>query len=122
ATTANYEIAGADGFCKKPITDPRKAGEVWVDDAGILPFASASCTLGAYADFKAKGKKINVAYVFDTIRRIKLFADQAFYAVGDGELAPFLLKKDAEAYAAKINGKVLGFDDAVKSAVGGGKT
>ena len=39
-----------------------------------------------------------------------------------GEIAPFLLKKDAEAYAAKINGKVLGFDDAVKAAVGGGKT
>ena len=84
--------------------------------------ASAACTLGAYADFKAKGKKINVAYVFDTTRGIKLFADQAFFAVGNGEVAPFLLKKDAEAYAAKISGKVLGFDDAVKAAVSGGKT
>ena len=34
-----------------------------------------------------------------------------------GEIAPFLLKKDAEAYAAKIRGKVLGFDEAVKTAV-----
>ena len=41
---------------------------------------------------------------------------------GNGEVAPFLLKKDAEAYAAKISGKVLGFDDAVKAAVSGGKT
>jgi NitT/TauT family transport system substrate-binding protein len=122
ASTRNYEITGEDSFCKKPITDPRKAGEVWVDDAGILPFASAACTLGAYADYKAKGKKINVAYVFDTPRGIKLFADQAFFAVGNGEVAPFLLKKDAEAHAAKINGKVLGFEDAVKAAVGGGKT
>ena len=96
--------------------------EVWVDEAGIMPFSSASCTLGAYADYKAKGKKINVAYVFDTTRGIKLFADQAFFAVGNGEVAPFLLKKDAEAYAAKINGKVLGFDEAVKTAVGGDKT
>jgi NitT/TauT family transport system substrate-binding protein len=87
-----------------------------------MPFSSANCTLGAYADYKAKGKKINVAYVFDTTRGIKLFADQAFFAVGNGELAPFLLKKDAEAYAAKISGKVLGFEDAVKAAVGGGKT
>jgi len=122
ASTKNYEISGQDSFCKKPITDPRKAGEVWVDGADILPFANAACTLSAYADFKAKGKKIDVAYVFDTIRGIKLFADQAFYAVGDGEVAPFLLKKDAETYAAKIGGKVLGFDDAVKSAVSGGKT
>ena len=122
AGTKNYEISGEDKFCKKPITDPHKSGEVWVDDEGILPFASAACTLGAYADFKAKGKKINVAYLFDTSRGIKLFADQAFFAVAGSDIAPFLLKKDAEAYAAKINGKVLGFDDAVKAAVGGGKT
>ena len=122
ASTKNYEIAGEDAFCKKPIGDPRKAGEVWVEEGGILPFASAVCTLGAYADFKAKGTKINVAYVFDTSRGIKLFADQAFFAVGGGEIAPFLLRKDAEAYAAKIDGKVLGFEDAVKAAVGGGKT
>lgn len=122
ASASNYEISGEDSFCKKPIADPRKAGEVWIDEAGIMPFSSASCTLAAYADYKAKGKKINVAYVFDTTRGIKLFADQAFFAVGNGEVAPFLLKKDAEAYAAKTSGKVLGFDDAVKAAVGGGKT
>ena len=51
ASTKNYEISGEDKFCKKPITDPHKSGEVWVDDEGILPFASAACTLGAYADF-----------------------------------------------------------------------
>jgi NitT/TauT family transport system substrate-binding protein len=122
ASTQNYEISGEDTFCKKPITDPRKSGEVWVDEAGILPFSSAMCTLSAYADFKAKGKKVNVTYVFDTARGIKLFADQAFFAVGGGEIAPFLLKKDAEAYAAKNSGKVLGFEDAVKSAISGGKT
>jgi NitT/TauT family transport system substrate-binding protein len=122
ASTKNYEVAGKDKFCKKPITDPRKAGEVWVDDEGILPFSSTACTLGAYADFKTKGKKIDVTYVFDTARGIKLFADQAFFAINSSEIAPFLLKKDAEAYAAEKNGKVLGFDDAVKAAVGGGKT
>ena len=122
ASTKNYEISGEDKFCKKPITEPHKSGEVWVDDEGILPFSSAACTLGAYADFKARGKKIDVTYVFDTSRGIKLFADQAFFAVAGSDIAPFLLKKDAEAYAAKINGKVLGFDDAVKAAVGGGKT
>jgi NitT/TauT family transport system substrate-binding protein len=122
ASAKNYEISGEDKFCKKPIADPHKSGEVWVDDEGILPFASAMCTLGAYADYKAKGKKINVTYVFDTSRGIKLFADQAFYATGGGEIAPFLLKKDAEAHAARNDGKVLGFEDAVKSAVNGGKT
>lgn len=122
ASTANYEISGEDKFCNKPITEPRKAGEVWIDGEGITAFSSAACTLGAYADYKTKGKKINVAYVFDTARGIKLFADQAFFAAANGEIAPFLLKKDAEAHAAKIGGKVMGLDDAVKLAVAGGKT
>jgi len=98
------------------------AGEVWVDGEGIMPFSSPSCTLGAYAQYKASGKKINMAYVFDTARGIKLFADQAFYAVGadKGDIAPFLLKKDAEAFASKSGGKVMGFDEALKIAVSGG--
>jgi NitT/TauT family transport system substrate-binding protein len=120
--TTNYEITGTDTFCNKPIGDPRKAGEVWIDGEGIVPFSSTACTLGAYAQIKAKGKKINVAYVFDATRGIKLFADQAYFAVAADktEIAPFLLKKDAEAYAAKMGGKVLGFDDALKSIVSGG--
>ena len=62
-----------------------------------------------------------MAYVFDTARGIKLFADQAFFAVGGkNEIAPFLLKKDAEAHAAKIGGKVVNFTDALKSAMSGG--
>ena len=61
-----------------------------------------------------------MAYVFDTERGIKLFADQAYFAVAKNEIAPFLLKKDAEAYAAKTGGKVMSFDDAMKSAVSGG--
>jgi NitT/TauT family transport system substrate-binding protein len=122
AAMANYEVKGEDAFCKKPITEPRKSGEIWIEGEGILPFSSTACTLGAFADFKAKGKKINVAYVYDTARGIKLFADQAFYAVASekSEAAPFLLKKDAEAYAAKINGKVVGFTDALKSVMNGG--
>ena len=71
-STANYEVKGEDKFCKKPVTEPRKAGEIWVDGEGIQPFSSSACTLGAYAEIKAKGKKINIAYVYDTARGIKL--------------------------------------------------
>ncbi|MEE7456050.1 ABC transporter substrate-binding protein [Methylorubrum populi] len=120
ASTANYEVSGVDGFCKKPIADPRKAGEVWVKEGDILSYSSAACTLGAVSDLKAKGKEINVAYVFDTSRGIKLFAREAFYVVGGGEIAPYLLKRDAEAAAAKSGAKVLPFDEAIKAAVTGG--
>jgi NitT/TauT family transport system substrate-binding protein len=118
----NYEVKGDDKFCNKPIAEPRKAGEIWVGDEGIQAFSSAACTLAAYADLKTKGKKINVAYVYDTARGIKLFADQAFFTIsGDkNAIAPFLLKKDAEAHAAKIGGKVVNFTDALKSVVSGG--
>ena len=60
--------------------------------------------------------------VFDTTRGIKLFADQAYYAIGSDKtgIAPFLLKKDAEEYAAKNGSRVLSFDDALKAAVSGG--
>jgi NitT/TauT family transport system substrate-binding protein len=119
---ANYEITGQDKFCNKPIAEPRKAGEIWLGDEGIQAFSSPACTLAAYADLKAKGKKINVAYVYDTARGIKLFADQAFFTVANDKsaIAPFLLKKDAEAHAAKIGGKVVTFSDALKSVVSGG--
>jgi len=118
----NYEVAGTDEFCRKPIAEPRKAGEIWVAGERISAYASAACTLAAYGDLKRKGKKINVTYLFDSARGIKLFADQAFFAVsGEGDKAaiePFLLKKDAEAAAKKSGGKVVGFPEAVK-AVGG---
>lgn len=119
ASTDNYEVKGEDSFCKKPIADPRKAGEIWVKDGDILPFSSASCTLGALQDFKTKGTAINVAYVFDAVRGIKLFADKAFYVADKKELAPFMLKQDAEAYAAKSGGKVVSFDEAVSAAAKG---
>ena len=119
AATDNYEVKGQDPFCKKPITEPRKAGEIWVKDGDITPYASASCALAALRDLKARGAAVNVAYVFDTARGIKLFADKAFYVTGAAELAPFMLKQDAEAYAATSGGKVVPFEEALASATAG---
>lgn len=117
---ANYEISGDDTFCKVKIAEPRKAGEIWIEGEGIKPYSSAACTLGALAELNAGGKKINMTYLFDTARGIKLFATDAFYAVstknGKTEILPFMLKADAEAAAAKGGGKVLPFADALKAA------
>ncbi len=120
--TSNYEVSGQDRFCNKPIGDPRKAGEIWIDGEGVAPYSSTACTLGAYASLAAKGKKLDVAYVFDTTRGIKLFADQAFYATGGSKdiIAPFLLKDEAEQFASKNGGKVLGFNEALKLVGSGG--
>lgn len=119
---ANYEVKGTDSFCKKPITDPKKAGEIWVDGGDISPYSSTYCTFGAYAKLEADGKKIGVAYVVDTTHGLKLFADQAYFAVGSDKtaIAPFMLKKDAEAYATEIGGKVIGLNEALKMIGTGG--
>ena len=51
-----------------------------------------------------------------------LFADKAFFVTGKDKasITPFLLKKDAEAFAGKSGGKVVGFDDALKMVAAGG--
>ena len=118
---SNHEVRGNDPYCGKPIAEPRRAGEIWVEGGDIVAYASAKCTLGAFNDLKTKGKAAKEAYVFDAARGIKLFADQAFFAIPakGGDVVPFLLKKDAEAQAAKLGGKVGGFAEAL-AAVGTG--
>lgn len=118
----NYEITGEDKFCNKPISEPRKAGEIWVEGEGIAPYSSTACTLAAYRELTKAGKKVAKVYLFDTERQIKLFADQAYFvtSAGGSALDAFLLKKDAEAYAAKTSGKVIDFAAAVETVVVGG--
>jgi NitT/TauT family transport system substrate-binding protein len=119
---ANYEVAGNDSFCKVPIKEPRRAGEIWMASGEILPFSSPDCTLGAMRRFNSEGRKYSVAYLYDQALGIKVFAEQAFYATegaGKPQIVPFLLKKDAEAHAAKSGGKVISLADALKGATGG---
>jgi NitT/TauT family transport system substrate-binding protein len=120
-TLANYEIGGADAFCKTPITAPRQAGEVWLEGAGISAYSSPLCTLGAIASFEAHRKKVRVAYVMDHALGIKLFADKAFYALNAADpkkprIVPFLLKADAEAEARSIGGKLADYPEALAAA------
>jgi NitT/TauT family transport system substrate-binding protein len=124
ASSSNYELKGEDTFCKKPISEPRKAGEIWIDGDAIKPYSSTACTLGAFAELSKAGKKINKVYLFDANLGVKLFADQAYFVIAKKGAAltadPFLLKKDAEAFAASSGGKVVDFPTAVQSATAGG--
>lgn len=107
---ANYEISGTDAFCNKPIVESRKAGQLWIDGEGVTPHASTVCTLGAMNAATKGGKKVTKAYVFDSVRAIQLFADQAYYVLSKDaagpQVTPFMLKKEAEEAAAKLQGKV----------------
>jgi NitT/TauT family transport system substrate-binding protein len=106
------ELSGTDPLCGGAIADPRAAGEVWIEGGGISAHKSAACTLAAARKASSEGKKVNVVYVFDRSMKIKLFADQAFYALAGKEIVPFLLKKDAEAYAAAKGGRLGSYADA----------
>jgi NitT/TauT family transport system substrate-binding protein len=110
-TLANYDISGKDPICNKPVTRPKEAGEIWIDGGAIVPLSSTACTFLGIKKYQSAGKKIAVAYVYDKSLGIKVFADKAFYGItGAGtanvDMVPFLLKKDAEAYAAKAGGSV----------------
>jgi NitT/TauT family transport system substrate-binding protein len=117
-TLANYDIAGKDPICKTAVTRPKEAGEIWLAGGEIVPLSSPTCVLAGLHQYEAEKKKVAVAYVFDKELGIKVFADKAFYAIepatAKGPVAvPFLLKKDAEAHAAKSGGKVATYADAL---------
>jgi len=122
---AGYEIGGTDPLCKKPIKSPREGGEVWVEGGGITAYSSAACTLAGVKKALSEGRKIGVAFVFDKTLGIKLFADKAFYALNVKNpkkigIVPFLLKKDAEAWAAKSGGRVASYTEVLAVAKAGG--
>jgi NitT/TauT family transport system substrate-binding protein len=122
-TLANYDVSGTDPLCKTPIARPREAGEVWLDGAGVTAYASPLCTLAAINKAQAESKKVRVAYLNDRALGIKVFADKAFYAVNSRDpkkpqIVPFLLKKDAEAHAAAIGGRLATFSEALAAATG----
>lgn len=121
-TLANYDIEGKDSICKTAVTRPKEAGEIWLATGEILPTSSPSCTLAGIRELEAKGRKVTVAYVFDKALGIKVFADKAFYATDNTDpknpqVVPYLLKKDAEAAAAKTGGKLTSYAEALSLAL-----
>jgi hypothetical protein len=104
ASFDTYNVTGTDPVCNAPVNDPEEDGEIWIQGGDIVPFSSPVCTLLGVKKFGAEGKKFNAIYLVDHQLGIKVFADAAFYSVGGQDpkkpdVVPFLLKKDAEAYA-----------------------
>ncbi len=119
-TLASYDVSGQDPICKKAVTRPAEAGEIWLAGGDIIPLSSTACTLMGVKKYESGGKKVAVAYVYDKALGIKMFADRAFYSAGSakGEMVPFLLKKDAEAHAAKAGTTVLSYAQALAAVNG----
>jgi NitT/TauT family transport system substrate-binding protein len=111
SSLAGYEVSGDDPVCKTPIRNPAESGQIWIDGGDVQSLSSPICTLMAAKIFSRQGKKLDAVYLVDHALGIKVFADSAFYAVGGSDpkkpdVVPFLLKRDAEAYASKSGGKL----------------
>jgi NitT/TauT family transport system substrate-binding protein len=118
-TLSNYDVSGQDPVCKTSVTRPKEAGEIWLASGEIIPISSPACLLMGVRRYESENKKVAVAYLFDKELSIKVFADKAFYAIeggAKGGIVPFLLKKDAEAHAAKTAGKLATYADAMAAA------
>jgi len=123
-TLANYEVSGTDPICKTPITRPKEAGQIWLANGTLVSLSSAMCTLRGISIYEGQGQKVQVAYLYDKALGIKLFADKAFFALDNTDpkkpqFVPYLLKKDAEAHAARSKGRLITYTEALALAKAG---
>ncbi len=96
-----------------PITDPKLAGQIWVrGEPKVRLYSSPEATLQAAEQLKTEGQQLRVVFVHDYGSGIKLFADKVWYVNRNGKLAAFLLRENADAYAAQNGGQVLAYTDA----------
>lgn len=92
---------------KAPVTDAKRAGQIWVrGEPKVRLYSTAEAALREAKALKGQGKAVRVTFVHDRNSELKLFADRAWYVNKDGELSAFLLKADAEKWAEAHGGKV----------------
>lgn len=103
---------------KVKIVDPKKANaglpmEIWHARDGVKTYPTMADFLKAVAKYNAEGAKLNATYVYDAETGLKLFGKTAFYVKSaNGEFTTYLRKGEATAYAARVGGAVMTFDQA----------
>ena len=91
ASTANpLPISGQDPVCNTAVTDPARAGEIWLDGHDTTqPAATPTCLLKAIREATAHGEKVRAAYVPDAELGTRWFADHAIWVRDGQEFLPF---------------------------------
>ena len=114
-----YKEMGKDyGAEKAVIVDPAVANadlpmEIWHARDGITTYKTPPEFLAAVNEMKQTGAKLNATYVYDKATGLKLFGKTAFFVKSKDGYATFLRKPDADAYAKKMQGTVMGMEDAL---------
>jgi NitT/TauT family transport system substrate-binding protein len=108
---ARAPLVAKDASTGKPITDVSRVAQVWVSGEPLVRhYASPENALGDLQKIEKAGKKARVVYAQDRNSGNKLLASDAWFVLGTkGEVDAFLLKDQAEGWAAKHGGKVQDF-------------
>jgi NitT/TauT family transport system substrate-binding protein len=117
AGTANRAaIRGTDAVCRRPVTDPALAGELWLAD-GTRPAADPTCLLRAVRAAQVAGSTIKAAYVPDAVTGTRWFADKCVWVRDGSTFRPFVGAAGAQRYvAAHSRATVVPYAEAVKVA------
>lgn len=108
---APLALRAADAATGQPITDPSRVAQIWVrGESHVRHYPAPEAAFAALAALEKQGREARAVYAQDRGTGIKLFATQSWYVRdGQGALSAFLLRGDAQGYAAAHGGEVLDF-------------
>jgi NitT/TauT family transport system substrate-binding protein len=116
-------LSGQDPVCNVAVTDPKLAGELWLDGQDeTQPAANPGCLLRAIREATAKGQKVRAAYVPDAEFGTRWFADKSVWVLAPGqggaEYVPFDTAAGAQRYTGSHPGAtVVDYQQALAGAV-----
>lgn len=112
AEAENYVITGQDALTGEEITEPKMAAQLWIQgEETVTSFASIGNMMQMLPKLKAEGQAADVMFVHDRKNGWKLFAENSYYVNNGDGVSAFLLKEDANQYAASSGGQVTAFNE-----------
>jgi NitT/TauT family transport system substrate-binding protein len=119
STSNPSTLSGQDPVCNVAVTDPKLAGELWLDGKDTTqPAANPGCLLRAIREAGARGEKVRAAYVPDTELGTRWFADKSSWVKDGANYLPFDSAAGAGRYTAAHPGAtVVDYQQALAGAV-----
>jgi NitT/TauT family transport system substrate-binding protein len=108
---AKLPLSARDAVTGKPIADFKRLTQIWVQGEPLVHhYADAGTAFAELRKLESAGKKVRTVYAHDQGTGLKLLAADAWFVGKGKEVAAFLLKADADAYAKQSGGQVVGYD------------
>ena len=112
AEAESYVISGQDALTGEEIAEPKMAAQLWIQgEETVTNFASIKNMMEMLPKLRAEGQAADVMFVHDRNNGWKLFAENSYYVNNGDGVSAFLLKEDAQQYAASAGGQVTAFKD-----------